>query len=1238
MTHIQHVRALPDTYIGGVETNVEHRMVINRGTQKMDWRSVHFCPGFLKIGDEVIVNARDQMIRQRGRVGSVADAVPVKHIDVTITDTRITVYNDGDGIPVDEHPETKLWAPELIFGHLLTSSNYDKKEEKTVGGKNGYGAKLTNIFSREFTVETVDHRAKKKYVQTWTSNMSVCSKPTITTVAATAKPYTRISYVPDLSSFLWGLPETPATIPVDMQDVLATRVYDLAACVGRDCRVTLNGVVLPCNTFPKYIDLYLTDKEGSVGSGGGEGTAATAATTKESKRIAYEVAGERWEIGAMLTRDLHGDAPPDERHISFVNGIATRRGGKHVEYVSKAILTAFCEVAKKKAKLDVTPALLKDSVVWFINSTIVNPSFDTQSKETLTTPPSKFGSLPETTPKFLDQLLKIGLLDEAQAVMDAKAAREAKKTDGKKKSTLRGYVKLDDAEFAGTAKGHECTLILTEGDSAKTTAISGLKVVGRKHYGVFPLKGKILNVMDVASAKKTANVEVNAIKGILGLETGKVYTDLKKLRYGRVMIMTDQDVDGSHIKGLLMNLFHCEWPSLLKLGFLCCLMTPLLKATKGAQTLCFYSDSEYEAWKASLGEAGLRGWNTKYYKGLGTSTASEARDYFSSMNTVEYLWDEGSAESLDLAFNKKRTDDRKTWLDTYDKDRHLPVTKGGARVSYTRFVNDELIHFSTDDNIRSLPHVMDGLKPSQRKIFWSALKRNLVHEIRVAQLAGYVSEHAAYHHGEVSLTGAITGMAQTYVGSNNLNLLSPNGQFGTRLMGGKDAASARYIHTELMSIVRAVVKKEDDAILTYTQDDGVAVEPVSYYPVVPMLLVNGCSGIGTGFSSDVLPYNPADLSLALKGRLAGGIVDLSSVEFTPWWFGFKGRVLPGKDAKTWITKGIYEFTDDDRCVIRITELPIGTWTQDYKEFLEEMLKEQEGGGKKAEKAAAVAGADKTAKAGAAAKAAKAVKAVKAVEPPVIRLRGYTANYNDVDVDFTLELDPDYYHTARAYPSEFEKAFQLTSQMKTTNMVAFDTAGKIRRYASAGAILEEFYGRRLAAYGERKAHELARMAAEIIELEARLTFVRAVVEKRLVVANAEDSELLAGLRALALPPLSSGEDLKGYEYLLRMRVDRLKASAVAELTAEVFAAKAKRDALEATTIQALWLADLGTFDDAWAGYTTWRHGTYESAAVAASGEKKAVARKATAAKATAAKAPLSKPSSVPVSKKTTASRV
>ena len=1151
----------PDTYVGSYTTHTEMRWIWNAAEKRMVWRSVTVNPALLKLFDEVLVNALDHRVRvlQKG------SEYPVKHIDVTVTNERITVRNDGEGIPVDAHPVHKIYVPEMIFGNLLSGSNYKDKDggaqERIWGGMNGYGAKLANIFSTEFTVETVDAGRQKRYKQVWRRNMFDCGKPAIT--KATCKPFTEISFAPDLTRFKWD-GSVPTTIPTDMVDIMCTRVIDAAACAGKDCKVTLNGVPVVANNFQKYINLYVEEpaKDCAGSDDGSVVTGTTGATAKKAKCVAYDNAGERWDIGAILTRDLHGTVDADYRQISFVNGINTRRGGKHVEYVTKHVMTAFCEAAKKKAKMDVTPAMLKDSVVFFINATIVNPSFDGQAKEYLTTLSKDFGSLPAVPPKFVDKLMKIGLLDEAQAILDAKNQKEAKKTDGRKRSTLRGIPKLEDAGWAGTAKSAECTLILTEGDSAMSTAIAGLKVVGSDRYGVFPLKGKILNVKDISAAKKTANQEITYIKQILGLETGKEYTDMKQLRYGRIMIMTDQDVDGSHIKGLLMNLFHTDWPSLLKLGFLCCMMTPLLKASKGAQTLCFYSQSEYEEW---LRDDSGKGWKIKYYKGLGTSTAKEACEYFREMNTVDFDWDKESNDAIDLAFNKKRADDRKDWLATYNKERHLPVKAGGIHIPYTRFVHDELIHFSSADNIRSLPAMMDGLKPSQRKILWSCLKRNLTQEIKVAQLAGYVSEVAAYHHGEASLQGAIVGMAQDFVGSNNINLLQPSGQFGTRLQGGKDAASPRYIFTALEPIVRNMIRKEDDAILKYVEDDGELVEPETYMPVLPMLLVNGSVGIGTGFSTNVPPHNPKDLVKAIKAKLTDATVDLAAIKVAPWWNGFQGTVTSTAET-TWSTKGIYEFTGDDAAVVRIKELPVGTWTLDYKEFLDTMLTQQEEDLKAWQ--ALSKKKDRT---------DKEDKA--AAKKPMMWLKDWKPAYNDVDAGFLLYLDEDAYHTARAYPKEFEDHFKLTTTFKTTNMVAFNAQGKIHRYASAGEMIAEFYDVRLTAYGARKEKELDRMHEEIKELDAKLAFVKAVVEKRLVVANAEDAELLAGLKAIGVPPISAPdapEDLKAYEYLLKMRVDRLKAAAVQELAGQVATAKAAMAALAAMTLEAMWAKDLEEF--------------------------------------------------------------
>jgi len=399
-------------------------------------------------------------------------------------------------------------------------------------------------------------------------------------------------------------------------------------------------------------------------------------------------------------------------------------------------------------------------------------------------------------------------------------------------------------------------------------------------------------------------------------------------------------------------------------------------------------------------------------------------------------------------------------------------------------------------------------------------------------------------------------------------------------MGGDDSASPRYIYTQLMPIVRSVIKKEDDAILTYMEDDELQVEPETYFPVVPLVLINGALGIGTGFSTNIPPYNPTDVMEAIRNRLSGAKTSLADVALTPWWYGFRGTVrqAPGNPHE-WITKGLYEFQGDETMTVKITELPVGCWTKDYKLFLDKMMTDQE--------------------------EAKAEAKKLGIAAPLSWIKSYEEAYTDVKPDFIIYMESDAYYTGLAYPSQFEKQFKLETSFRTTNMVAFNTTGHIHKYLNTGEILEEFYGKRLDAYGERKAHELARYATELRELQARLLFVKAVVEKRLVIANVEDEPLFVALKGLGLPALSEGEGLKGYEYLLRMRVDRLKASAVAELEREVSMVQHKHRTLAATSSESLWLTDLDGFRDGWTDYCAWRESCYASSTAVPALKKKMV---------------------------------
>jgi len=1019
----------------------------------------------------------------------------------------------------------------------------------------------TNILSNYFKVDIKHPATGQVYSQTWTNNMFKVEKPSIKKYAG-SKGLVKISFTPDRSRFLGAFNESG--IIDDMVAVFHTRVVELAGLVGKDVKITWNGDVILSNTFEKFIKLFL--REGMTG-------------------FAFEECGLRWQIGVILARHLYSDDEelPEDKHISFVNGINTKKGGKHVETVTRKVLGDFCEVAKKK-KVDIKPGQLKHSVVLFLNATIVNPSFDSQSKEFLTTPATEFGSRPEYSGKLSDNLVKLGLLDEAKYLLEAKTLRDAKKTDGKKRSVIRGMAKLEDALMAGTAKSKECTLILTEGDSAATSAISGLKEVGRERWGVFPLRGKLLNVRDISIQKFNANEELTAIKKILGLEQGKVYKDAGELRYGRVMVMADQDHDGSHIKGLLMNLFHTEWPGLLRSGLLCTLLTPILKASKGKSTLSFYSIPEFNAWKEANS---LTGWKIKYYKGLGTSTPAEAREWFRDLHEIQYEWDDHTDESINLAFNKKQADDRKKWLSHYDPTKMLIPEGGKAR--YTSFVNNELIHFSNADNIRSLPHMIDGLKPSQRKILYSCFKRNLRDEIRVAQLAGYVSEHAAYHHGEASLMSTIIGMAQNFVGANNINLLKPVGQFGSRLLGGSDAASPRYIHTYLEDIVAKIFRKEDACLLKHIDDDGELVEPEYYLPVVPLLALNGSVGIGTGYSTDIPPYKPDDIVCLLRHRLQGSIDTLADRHLDPWWFGFKGKVVRADDTK-WITKGLYEF-DDAKKTVTITELPVGTWTKNYKEFLDTLCENEDKKSKGAKREA------KKAETGS--KASKGSRASKDdVEP--CGIKGFDDLYNDIDVRFILYFTEDGYDLVKEDLPRFEKRFKLTTSWKTTNMTCFDADFNIVKYKTVGDLMEAFIEKRLPLYEARRLSILETLKRQIEELDAKRRFIQAILDERLILQKKTDEEIVAGLQACDIPPLtnpSAPDEYDSYEYVMRMRIDRVKKSAVIELDSQIADKQTEIARLEAETASSLWLTDLSEFEEAWKRYSEVR--VAESVSVAKS---------------------------------------
>lgn len=1120
----EHIYNIPDTYIGSVNATTLELYLFNDDTKKMDIKEISYVPGLLKIFDEVIVNAIDHSVRlileeEKGK----ENVKHVKNIKVTIDKKTgiISVYNDGNGIDVALHETLQVYIPELITGTLLTSTNYNHQEEKIIGGKGGYGLKLTNIFSKEFTVETVDHYRQRSFTQNYRNNMLEKDKPSI---RSTPKlPYTKITFLPDYARFgLTGMTD-------DIYQLFKRRTIDAAACTNKNVSVSFNDEKLPVKDFEKYAELFID---------------------KTEDPLIYEMCNDRWEIAVSTSRN------GTYEQISFVNGINTIRGGTHVAYITNAIIKKLGDMIEAKKKKTIKAQILKDNLFVFLKSTIVNPSFDSQSKETLTTPVAKFGSKCDISDKFIDKLYKTNIVEKALSLTEFQNQKKLTKTDGKKTSKLI-IPKLDDANLAGTKDSENCTLILTEGDSAKTMAISGLSVIGRDRYGVFPLRGKVMNVKDASVQKISDNAEITALKKILGLEQNKKYNDVSSLRYGSIMILTDQDHDGSHIKGLLFNVFQSLWPSLYKIdGFLTSMLTPIIKATKGNEVISFYNMSDYEKWADTQGRQG--NWKIKYYKGLGTSKDDEAKEYFKNMKKIKYVYTDTSDEYIDLAFNKKRADDRKEWLMQYRKDDVLDYNK--SNVNYEEFISKDLIHFSNRDLERSINHICDGLKESTRKILFACLKRKLFsNEIKVAQLAGYVSEITAYHHGEQSLQQAIIGLAQIFVGTNNINLLVPNGQFGSRVLGGGDASSPRYIFTILSNLTRLIYKEEDNAVLNYLEEDGQDIEPEYYMPIIPMILINGGVGIGTGFSTNIPQYNPEDviksciqICEALSSPVARKdnidnmhqtIDDLLIDDYTPWYLGFTGSIEKGAKG-TYVSKGNYQWLDDN--TLEITELPIGTWTEDYKEFLEGMITSNSN-----------------------------------------FLKSFENHYTSKNVRFILHFNGD---IKTKLQDKFETEFKLVSSknMSINNMHLYSSTGAIKKYENTSHILKEWSKLRITKYLERKNHQIKMLEEDHKTLSTKIRFIIDVIEGRIMIMNRKMTDIAETLIELKYPKIhttnndddDNSVNIAGFNYLLKMPISQLTYDRKIILEKEVADLTNKLNELRNTAIEDIWKKELQELLQAW----------------------------------------------------------
>ena len=1071
------------------------------GEYRIIKKYIKASPAVLRIFIEVLSNAVDNVDRSRKA------KIPCTMIKVNINQEtgETVVWNDGDIIPIELHADEKMHNHTLIFGHLLTGSNYDDTDEREVSGLNGLGTKVTNIFSTKFTVKGLDPINKKTFEQTWTNNMK---SPGVPIIKATKekKGYTEVRYFPDFKQFdLEGY----------TNDIIGLYTkYVIDAAMLTKVKVYFNNDLINVNNLLTYSKLYDLP-------------------TDEHLLIKYE------NIEALIT-------PSNEfQSIAFSNGIFNRLGGQHIDSVSEALFRPMLEKFNKKGKPQLNIKDIKQFFKIFVTCVVPNPEYDSQSKERLEAPKVKF----EIKSVDVNKILKWSVITDIEDMLKAKEMIVLKKSEKKKKSFVKidGY---DAANNAGGKLGHECSLILCEGLSAKNYGVAGIEKgvdgkKGRDFFGIMALSGKILNCRNSIPTTIANNKVITNLIQALNLRHDIDYTEdsnYKTLSYGKVILMTDSDVDGLHITGLIMNLFHYLFPSLLGRGepFLVNLATPIVIVKKPIYKI-FYDENRYKQFQTKT-LADNKKIDCKYYKGLGTFEIQDVPDTFGE-KIVNFIEDDKTNTLMNKVFHKKFADQRKDWLENYNQNPVFSLDDQGKDVDMdiSTFLDTEVIKFSHNDCKRSIPSLFDGLKESQRKILFCIKKRNLTFNkqmLKVAQLGAYTAEHSNYHHGEGNLFDTIINMAQEFPGANNIPLLYRGGMFGTRACPS-GAASPRYIFTKMETITPLIFRPEDDVLLEYVIDDGDQVEPKFYIPILPMILVNGSVGIGSGWSTNIPCFNPLDIIKCIHIWLDndgdciiedpddGNIVSLLP-ELIPWYRGFTGRIESSKDK--YITYGTIT---KNKNKVEVTELPIGLWTDKFKETCEDWRSD------------------------------KQIKDFK--------------NYSDhKKIKFTITESDD------GMNCNLDN-MKLQSTISLSNMVVFNEKEQLKKY-TVDQIINDFCKVRYEFYTKRKNYIINNLEKDLKFMGNKARFIQEIIDKKLNIMNVDEEVLIKDLEKKGYDKdfkntedNSEESNKSGYEYLLRLQVRTFTANKVKQLKDDILSVKNKLADISKISEKQMWMRDLKEFE-------------------------------------------------------------
>lgn len=1097
-----HVYERPAMYIGSDEPQERETYIYDREKKVMKLTTITLVPALERIFLELLANCADNV--GESRRSNIDPGV----IEITLSPTTITLRNSGLAMDTSIHAKEGIPVPELVFGNLLAGSNF--KVERHDAGVNGIGAKAANIMSKRFEVTIDNAHQRTTYHQVWTENMLKRSDSVLSKYKGSSS-FVTISYLADFERF--GYTEYPE----EAISLFYRHILDVS--FNNQVPVKINGVEYNYSNIIEYGALYFDlGKEYGV-----------------------------YEKGNVRLLFLGSE---ESRQVSFVNCVQTSDGGTHVKEALRAISVPLIKEVGKRTDLSskLTTKDIASRISLLISVKITNPAFTSQTKTQLN---SKISF--SLTSELEEKMRGWELVTELVHDLEAKDLRRMKKTDG----TSRKHVKLlkgVDANNAGTTKRASTVLIVSEGKSGLSygSAVCKLTPNGKDTYGLLPMKGKNLNAFTNSSIKLEANPEYIEFKKMLGLKSGVDYgipENRKTLRYGSLLIMTDADVDGKHISGLILVYLHVNFPTLLSSGFVSQFRTPVLRAVKNKEKIPFYFESDYERWVVT--DPSHKSYKVEYYKGLASSGDDDILDDLERNKKVLFLTDPQYVETLRLAFDGSQTNMRKDWIVNY-RDTIIPDL---PTQSITDFVNKEVILFAIDNLHRSIPR-MDGLKESQRKVIYSTLLnprwtispgKVVGTKYKIEQFKGNVADVASYHHGEAILENVIRRMTEGWIGTNNLPWFKPMDQLGTYEKGGKDGGAARYVHVMPQIYLGSVLRSEDLPITPLQVLEGETIEPVRYHPIIPMVLVNGARGIGSGWATYIPNHRVEDVIQGIRDRMAG----TTPTPLIPFYEGYTGKISIERMGKyialdpnenddideeiewldmeasgySMISKGTYEIKKGQ---VHITALPLGVYPSDYRLLLDSW-----------------------------------------VEKKLIK------DYRDLSagnrVSFYLEgvnFTPTY------------KTLKLLGRQSLSSMVVLGDNDRPIRYETADELMDDWYTQRLAKYVERWEYEKNIKLEAIETAKTKTRFIQAVVKGEIQVLGRRVEEIYIDLEKVGIP--------------IEMARDFLKTIKILSLTEEKMEKglekiKELEDDLKgflSRTPKDLWESDLKDLEKAVTKYKKW----------------------------------------------------